>query len=170
MATDILVQDQILPTVSNNIGSECAENVISAVSSLYRAKIPLDINRDLGQECVTNCVLTVSNSKICDISVLLLEDVFRGEVINFLNDLAAKQTDVCVIGLECCGQSQPLPSSICGESKWLLHNWNLCKYNMCAWWSSNDSAVLELNMLYRTSCTCSSSRSTSNYHSDSAEH
>lgn len=114
LTTDTIL-DQILPSVSNNIGRECVENVMSAVSSLYRTKIPPD--GDLSQECATNCVLTVRNSKTCDTSVLLLERVFHGEVISFLSDLRTKQTDACTIGLECCGQSQPLPS-ICGESKW----------------------------------------------------
>ena len=132
---------QILPSISNNIGRECIENVLSAVASLYGTKIPED--GDLRQECAINCVLTVHNSKTCDISVLLLEQVFRQEITNFMNDLRTKQTsDACTIGLECCDQSQPLPS-ICGECKVKVvvqHldirecHWNLmwCVHNVCS--------------------------------------
>ena len=113
------VVGQLLPNISA-ISRECVKNVLDAVASLYGANIPQ--NGDLSsppprQECATNCVLTVSNSKTCDTSVLLLEQVFRGEATNFLNDLKTRQqSGVCTIRVECCDLSQPLPS-ICGECK-----------------------------------------------------
>ena len=114
MAAEIIT-DQILPTIANADG-ECVRNVISGIESMYRAETGGPTPPPPRQKCATNCVLTVRNNNNCDTSVLLLEHVFRGEAINFLNDLRNEQPDVCTIGLECCDMSQPLPS-ICGDCK-----------------------------------------------------
>lgn len=117
--------EQISPSISA-IGEECVRNVVEAVQLLYRATTDNedededDIPPPPRRECATNCVLTV-RSKTCNTSVLLLEQVYREEAMEYLNDLRNEQDETCVIGLECCDLSQPL-QPICTERKYITSN------------------------------------------------
>lgn len=117
MATEEIFVDQILPTIAT-ADSECIQNVIRVMESLYRTEIGGPTPPTPRQECATNCVLTVRHNKNCNTSVLLLQGVFHEEAIEFLSDLRDVQTELCTIGLECCGMSQPLPP-ICQDCKYI---------------------------------------------------
>lgn len=125
MATEEIFTDQILPTIAS-ADSECIQNVISGMESLYHAETRGPTPSPPRRECVTNCVLTVRHNKNCNTSVLMLQGVFRQEAIEFLSDLRDLQTELCTLGLQCCGMSQPLPP-ICQDCKYI----NLSEMNTC---------------------------------------
>ena len=112
---DKIIADQILPTIAT-ADSECVQNVISGMESLYRIETDDPTPARPRQECATNCVLTIRNNKNCNTSVLLLEGVFREEAMELLGDLEGIQTQLCTVGLQCCDMSQPLPP-ICRDCK-----------------------------------------------------
>ena len=113
--TTFIASDQIFPDIAA-IGQACVESVISGLNSLYR-----DTNGDLhlqpiSRDCATNCVLTVRDEQTCDTSVLLLEQVYRQEAVEFLNKLRNGGLDSCVVGLDCCGNLSLAIPLICSES------------------------------------------------------
>ena len=118
IAAESIFTNQILPTISA-ADSECVQNVISGMESLYRAETGGPTPPPPRQECATNCVLTVRNNKNCETSVLLLEQVFREEAIEYLNDLRDLQTELCTVGLKCCNISQP-PPPICRDCEYMF--------------------------------------------------
>jgi hypothetical protein len=115
IAIDKIIADQILPTITT-ADSECVQNIISGMESLYRIETDGPTPPPPREECATNCVLTVRHNENCNTSVLLLEGVFRQEAMELLGDLDGIQTQLCTVGLQCCGMSQPLPP-ICRDCK-----------------------------------------------------
>lgn len=112
---EIFFTNQILPTIAT-ADSECVQNVISGMESLYRIETDGPTPAPPRRECATNCVLTVRHNDDCNTSVLLLEGVFREEAMELLGDLEGIQTQLCTVGLQCCDMSQPLPP-ICRDCK-----------------------------------------------------
>ena len=81
------------------------------MESLYQADAGNPSPAPPSPEFATNCVLTVRNNRNCEMSVLLLEQVFQEEAVELVNNLRDEpQTGRCVIRLECCDVSQPFPS------------------------------------------------------------
>lgn len=106
--------DQLLPNIST-IGRECLQNVITTLDSLYH-----DENGSLyppppSEDCTTNCVLTVRSDRNCSASrsVLLLEQVQRQEAGELMRYLSFGRENSCVMEMECCNLSLPMPQEMC---------------------------------------------------------
>lgn len=86
------------------------------VTTMYRAESGGSTPPLPRPECSTNCVLTVTSVKMCEASVLLLEQVHRLEAMESVNDLKNESPDSCAIFAECCDLSRSLPPT-CFEGK-----------------------------------------------------
>ena len=109
---------QFLTRVSM-IGRTCVERVNEIMESVYRVENGEEADQQPpSQECITNCVLIMRNERTCESSVMLLEQTYRLEAMNAINDLLVVNgsRDRCSIDLVCCGMSESLPP-ICTQRK-----------------------------------------------------